>query len=457
MLRIKHCLMTAACAGLLGLFGTNALGQAPAPAPTPAPAAPGYTTQKVKCIEYVPTYVDQTVTVMQRQQRQETYTAYREECVPQTVTKQVTVNERITETVMETRCVTERVPVQKQVTVMEKVPVQKQVTVMEKVPVQKQVTVQEKVPVQKQVTVMERVPVQKQVTVNEVRYKNVMVTEMQSKTVTKKVQVEKCVDLGPTLHDRIKKICDPCYQPCPRTATICKTERCKETVCCPVTVCKKVAECVPVCKTVCTYECRPVCKTVCSYECRPVTKTVCTYECRPVCKTVCAYECRPVCKTVCTYECVKKQVQCPVTRTRCVPVCNTVTCTVNVKKCVPYQATRCVSECVPVQQTVKVCKMVPRVVEMEFLCPAPCAAPCPPAAPCGPAANACCDSGCERANLLDRLRAHCQSKRSKDDCCAPAQCQPSCDDGCGKRGGRHSRGGDCCGPAVSGAAAGCCK
>ena len=42
---------------------------------------------------------------------------------------------------IETRCVTERVPVQKQVTVMERVPVQKQVTVMEKVPVQKQVTV----------------------------------------------------------------------------------------------------------------------------------------------------------------------------------------------------------------------------------------------------------------------------------------------------------------------------
>ena len=39
MRRIKHCLMTAACAGLFGLFATNALGQAPAPAPaasTPA-------------------------------------------------------------------------------------------------------------------------------------------------------------------------------------------------------------------------------------------------------------------------------------------------------------------------------------------------------------------------------------------------------------------------------------
>ena len=39
----------------------------------------------------------------------------------------------------------------------------------------------ERVPVQKQVTVMERVPVQKQVTVNEVRYRKVMVTEKSQK------------------------------------------------------------------------------------------------------------------------------------------------------------------------------------------------------------------------------------------------------------------------------------
>ena len=102
MRRIKACLMTAVCAGLMGLVGTNALGQAPAPAAAPAPC-----TQKIQVTEYVPTMVDQTVTVMQQQQRQEAYTAYRTEWVPQTVTKQVTVNKRITETVNETRTVTE--------------------------------------------------------------------------------------------------------------------------------------------------------------------------------------------------------------------------------------------------------------------------------------------------------------------------------------------------------------
>ena len=354
--RIKICLMTGLCAGLLmvsasaqaqhhkrgssgdccdpcaagavaggaGVVGAGA--GAGGAAGSGAASGPCWVTQKVQVTEMVPTMVDQTVTVMQQQQRNETYTAYKTEIVPQTVTKQVTVNKMITETVNETRTVTERVPVQKQVTVMERVPVQKQVTVMERVSVQKQVTVNEKVPVQKQVTVMERVPVQKQITVNEVRYRNVMVTENVQKTVSHKVSVPTCVDLGPTLHDRLKKIHDPCYEPCPRTATVCKKEKVCETVCEQKTVCKKVAECVPVCKTVCTYECRPVCKTICTYECRPVTKTVCVKECVPVCKTVCAYECKPVCKTV-AQQVREKQVTCPVTRTRCVPTCETVTCT----------------------------------------------------------------------------------------------------------------------------------
>ena len=50
---------------------------------------PGWTTQKIQVTEMVPTMVDQTVTVMQQQQRQEAYTAYKTEIVPQTVTKQV--------------------------------------------------------------------------------------------------------------------------------------------------------------------------------------------------------------------------------------------------------------------------------------------------------------------------------------------------------------------------------
>ena len=130
--------------------------------------------------------------------------------------------------------------------------------------------------------------------------------------------------------------CDPCYTPCPKTVSGCRTEKHCETVCCPVTKCKKVAECVP------------------------VTKTICTYECRPVTKTVCTYECRPVTKQVTCYECVTKTVAVPVTRTRCVPTVETQTKTVNVRKCVAYQATRqvCVNEAV--KEKVKVTRWSPR-------------------------------------------------------------------------------------------------
>ena len=154
--------MTATVAALLGLVSTDAQGfggrkssgsDCGDPCGSPCgPVATGacgsWVTQKQKVTEYVQQWVDQTVTVMQQQQKQETYTAYKTECVPETVTKQVTVNKMVQETVNETRCVTERVPVQKEVTVMEKVPVQKTVTVMEKRPVQKEVTVTERVPVQ---------------------------------------------------------------------------------------------------------------------------------------------------------------------------------------------------------------------------------------------------------------------------------------------------------------------
>ena len=66
---------------------------------------------------------------------------------------------------------------------------------------------------------------------NEVRYRNEMVTEMQSKTVTRKVQCREVRRPRADAPRPLKKICDPCYQPCPRTATICKTEKCSETVC----------------------------------------------------------------------------------------------------------------------------------------------------------------------------------------------------------------------------------
>jgi len=433
---IKKWFMGSVCAGLATLAFGDVQAFADHLTSTPAataqqPSAPaqqsgssgqagsGWVTRKIQVTELVPTWVEETVTVMQPQQREETYTAYRVECVPETVTRQVVRYQKVTETVTEMRTVVERVPVQKQVTVMERVPVEKEVTVME------------------------RRPVQKQVTVNEVQYKRVLVTEMRPKTVTHKVSVPVTVELGPTLADRLRKICDPCYEPCPRTVTVCKTEKHKETICEPVTVCKKIAECVP------------------------VTKTICTYECVPVTKKVCVYEYRPVTKTVCAYECVTKQVACPVTKVKCVPVTEQVTCVVHVKKFVPYEAKRYVTVCVPVQQKVKVCKMVPQVVEKEVKVPAPAqAAPCPP--------SAACAQPCERAGLLDRLRALLAKKRCGEPCppsceAAPAQpapCPPAACDPCATPRRRLFDGfnlcrkakDDCCNaPVVAGAAAGCSK
>ena len=368
----------AAPCGPVAPCGPAVAGPAHAPAPMPAPAP---TTQRVKVTEWVPTWVEEEVTVCRPVKKIEAYTAYRYECVPETITCQVTVNRMITETVTENRCVTERVAVQKTV------------------------TVNERVPVMKTVTCMERRPVQKQVTCYETHWKTVMVTEMQSKTVTHKVQVPYCETKGPSLMDKIHAKCDPCYTPCPRTVSGCRTEKQCETVCCPVTKCKKVCETVP------------------------VTKTVCTYECVPVTKQVCTYECVPVTKQITCYECVTKVVPTAVTRTRCVPTVENQTKTVNVRKCVAYQATRevCVNEMV--KEKVKVCKMVARVVEKDVVVAAPCGAPCGNAcgAPCGNP----CDTGCGKAGLFDRLK--------------------------GKMGGKKHKGGDCCAPAAAcGAAAGCC-
>lgn len=410
--RIKTWIMTATCAGLLGLvagdahaFGGKVFGKKDACDPCPtacadpcadkgglkdwfaglrgklgglraghggacadpcAPAAPA-APQKVKVTEYVPTWVEEKVTVMKPVTKTETYTAHKWECVPETVTCQVTVNKMVSEVVTENRCVTERVPVQKTV------------------------TVNERVPVQKTVTVTERKPVQKTVTVNETHWKTVMVTEMKSKTVVNKVSVPYTKELPASFADRLHKICDPCYTPCPRTISGCKTERHCETVCEPVTVCKKVAECVP------------------------VTKTICTYECVPVTKTVCAYECKPVTKTITCYECVTKTVPTQVTKTKCVPTVETVTKTVNVRKCVAYQATRNVTVCEPVVETRKVCKMVATVVEKDV---APSA--------CGTGCGTGCGDPCAKAGLLDKIKARLGDLKGK----FGGFCKKSCDTGC---------------------------
>src|SRR5262245_35477401 len=103
--RIKNCLMAGVIAALVGVVATDVQAQhkhrgggggdccSPC-GPVAGGADCNWVTQKVKVTEMVPTMVDQCVTVMQQQQKQETYTAYKTECVPETVTKQVTVMQK---------------------------------------------------------------------------------------------------------------------------------------------------------------------------------------------------------------------------------------------------------------------------------------------------------------------------------------------------------------------------
>jgi len=273
--------------------------------------------------------------------------------------------------------------------------------------------------------VTEKVPVTKTITVNETHYTTESVTEMKSRTVKKWVSTPLCKEVGPGLCDRFKGFCDPCHVPCPKTVMTCKKERVCETVCEPVTVCKKVAHCVPVTKQVCSYEC--VTRTI------QVPVTTCVKECVT---TMC-----PV--TTCVKECVTTMV--PVCKTKCVSEVVAKTCTVNVCKSVPYQATRTV--CVPVcsTETVNVCKMVATVVEQQVLVSNGNGG-CGATNGCGSAGcgnDACapaCGGGCFKGfGLKDKLCGFGSGMKDKVGGCfsklrslGSRKCAaPSCDLGCG--------------------------
>ena len=85
-------------------------------APACAPAAPAFRT--VTCVQYVPEQYQTTRTTYKTECRQEAYTAYRCEMVPETRTRTVTCYKMVPETVMETRTVCVKVPVTEQRTVM---------------------------------------------------------------------------------------------------------------------------------------------------------------------------------------------------------------------------------------------------------------------------------------------------------------------------------------------------
>jgi hypothetical protein len=145
--------------------------------------------------------------------------------------------------------------------------------------------------------------------------------------------------------------------------------------------------------------------------CVPVYKPHVTTEVVPCCVPKCTWECVPCVKKCCTFKTEMKTTTVPVCKTRCIPVTEQKEVCCTKKVCVPYQATRCVTVCEPCTETVKVCKMVPTMV--EEVCPAP--------AP----ANVCvednkCGGGDKCCGLCGKL-SNCCSKLK--DCCSTTCCK----------------------------------
>jgi hypothetical protein len=263
----------------VAVFAASSSVQASAcPCATPAPAAPCYKT--ITVTEWVPVSYQATRTVYKTEYVTEKYTAYKTICVPETRTASCTVNKMVPEIREEVRTCYKCVPVCETRTIMKKQVVCKQVT-----------------------------------------------------TVTRKCvdkgHYECCtVDAGPSCMDRLRKCCDPCYCPCPRTKTK------KVWVSCKVWI-----------ETPCT-------KTVKEVVCVPETIQVTVNKMVPYQETY----------KVCTHRCVSEVVN--------------HTYTVNVRKCVPYEATRCVARCVPVVETYTACKMVAQTVCKQVPVCEPTCVPC---------------------------------------------------------------------------------
>jgi len=243
--------------------------------------APCFTTVTVN--EMVPEYYESFRTVYKTEWREEAYTTYRTEMVPETCSRTVTFNKLVSTTVDELRTVTEYVPVCETRTGWKTCYHYEQ----------------------------------------QVTYKQ--------KCVSLGHFEKTCKEVGPSLCDRLKKCCDPCYCPCPRYKEHCHWVCCKE------------YKCVPVCK----------CVKVCHQE--PYTYTVTV--CKPVCKQITV----KVCKTICV----------PETKVETYTVCKCVK--------VPVTCTRKVAVCVPCQEKVTCCKMVCKQVCKQVPvceCCTPCCTPC---------------------------------------------------------------------------------
>lgn len=259
--------------------------KAPAAEKVGAPAVTSTTTQKVRVCEMVPTWVEENRTVYKQVQKEETYTVNKVETVVTPVQKQVTCYERVCETVMETRCVTKRIPCWEEKTEM--------------------------------VT----------------RWKVEKVTEMKTRTV-RGGHWECCtVPAGQSILDRL---CGKCPDPC-ATKTVRKWVPECHTECVPVCRTKLVKVCEPCTRKVCTYKCvtEQVQCPVQKVKCVAVQKTVTVNECKKVCvpvqckRTVCV--CEPVCEKVKVCKMVptwvEKEVACapacaPACQPACAPACD---------------------------------------------------------------------------------------------------------------------------------------
>ena len=244
-------------------------GVRPACAPARAPAcAPATRTITVNCTEWVQETKQVPCTTYTWQQKVENYTAYRRETTTECRPYTYVCKHYVTEQVMETRnCV-------------------------------------------------ERVPYWEDRVVTKTHYVTQQVTEMREKVVSHGHWETKEVPAFSVSLFGHHGCCDCC---CPKTKCVRCWVACKETVCCPVTCCKRVPVCeqctVKVCcyKTVCKQIQVPCCKTRCVCETKTEMRNVCVTHCVPYqcSRTVCC--CVPVCtmKTVtcCVPHCVQKQIQ----------------------------------------------------------------------------------------------------------------------------------------------------
>ncbi|MBY0231693.1 MAG: hypothetical protein K2W96_20600 [Gemmataceae bacterium] len=253
------------------------------PVASSAPAGgcgPVYTT--VTVYEQVPETYTATRTVYRTEHVNETYTAYRHECVPE----------------------------QRQVTRY----VSRQVQEVKTITVNNWQTVQ----TTEMRNVTKRVPVCKQV------------TTITRKCVDNGCWVDECVE---TFASKLKgKFADECNPHCPQYRTRKVWQSNKQWIEVPCTKTVKtwecVTECVPVtvCKKVCVPETRQV--TCCRTVCEPVTETVTVNvsRCVPYTATRCVAKCVPVCEnyTATRYVCraVQKQVACAPAANACNDACS---------------------------------------------------------------------------------------------------------------------------------------